>query len=99
MEENQKIHLEVVINGLKCILENNKENDVIKIPKIVVENIIERLEIVTSIIYCKNCIHKGKSLAFSGMIYCKLYRIYKFPDEYCNLGEKEKEKEDENETD
>ena len=29
----------------------------------------------------------------------KLYRIYKFPDEYCNLGEKEKEKEDENETD
>lgn len=90
MEDNQKVQLETVINGLKCILENNKENDVIKIPKSVVENIVERLEIVTPTVYCKNCMYKGKSLVFPDMIYCKLYSIYKFPDGYCNSGKKEK---------
>ena len=90
MDGNQKLQLEIVKNRLKCILENNKENDVIKIPKSVVKNIVERLEIVAPTVYCKNCMYKGKSSAFPDMIYCKLYSIYKFPDEYCSSGEKEK---------
>lgn len=64
MEDNQKVQLEIVINGLKCILENNKENDIIKIPKSVVENIVERLENVAPTVYCKNCMYKGKIQLF-----------------------------------
>ena len=90
MDGNQKLQLEIVKNRLKYILENNKENDVIKISKSVVENIVEKLEIVAPTVYCKNCMYKGKSSAFPDMIYCKLYSVYKFPDEYCCSGEKKK---------